>query len=68
MAAFFDNEGTLWVEVGGKAPDGLPADMMRLLTFVRTDVEPSGAAAQPAMYLDLTRYTRMIALSCGCPT
>jgi len=68
MTAFFDKDGELWAEVGGDRPDDVPSDMMQLLTFVRTDVAPSGAARQPAMYLNLTRYTRMIALSCGCPT
>jgi hypothetical protein len=68
MTAFFDESGDLWAPVAGERPDDVPSDMMRLLTFVRTDVAPSGAAEQPAMYLNLTRYTRMIALACGCPT
>ena len=68
MTAFFDTDGDLWTPVSGDKPDNVPSDMVRLLTFVRTDVAPSGAADQPAMYLNLTRYTRMIALSVGCPT
>jgi hypothetical protein len=68
MTAFFDTAGDLWVPVAGERPDNVPSDMMQLLTFVRTDVMPSGAAEQPAIYLNLTRYTRMIVLSCGCPT
>ena len=68
MTLFFDHDGDLWAPVAGERPGNVPADMLRLLTFVRTDVAPSGAAGQPAIYLNLTRYTRMIALSCGCPT
>lgn len=70
MKAFFDDNGDLWLPVGGTRPDGVPSDMVRFLT----SIEPeriggggnSGAADQPAVYLNLTRYALLLATGAGC--
>lgn len=70
MTAFFDTEGDLWFPIGGNPPDDLPAEMVKLLTFV-PEAQPGGdearrARGQPAMYLNLTRYVLRTAMASGC--